>query len=380
MNDRQAPIGRWVSEHLPLDVINAIDRLARAQDVCHVAIMPDVHFAGDVCIGTVMASSYLVYPAVVGGDIGCGILAIGIDATADRLAAPQDAARLLSALYETVPQNRHRQPIASSEFDSLWSEPLSHPRLDKRKSRDGRVQLGTLGRGNHFLEFQADQDDRLWLMIHSGSRAMGQAITEHHRSAAQAVARTATLAGLDSRDDAGKAYVHDMDWARKYARANRMRMMNRTLEVLRQRFGIDADRGSIIHTDHNHLRREEHFGETFWVHRKGAQHLDADQLGLIPGSMGTLSLIVAGRGEPASLRSCSHGAGRRLSRSEAKRRITAKAMQDSMGAVWFDHRKVHRLREEAPGAYKDIRQVMRDQQDLVRIVAQHRPLLSFKGN
>ena len=380
MNDFKAPIRKWVSGRLTPEINLAIERLARTRDVHHVAVMPDVHFAGDVCVGTVLATQTILYPAAVGADIGCGILSIGLDETARRFAQSRDAARLLSTLYESVPQNRHRQPISTEAFDSAWAvEPLSHPRLDKQMSRDGRIQLGTLGRGNHFLEFQADQDDRLWLMIHSGSRAMGQAITNHHLANARRNGATGRLIGLDIHDEAGIAYLHDMNWARRYADANRRAMMNATIEALGRRFGIQADRDSIVHTDHNHVRQEVHFGEHYWVHRKGAQQLDEHAFGLVPGSMGTASYIVAGRGESTSLTSCSHGAGRQLSRGEARRKISVKALQDAMGGVWFDHRHPHSLREEAPAAYKNIRQVMRDQQDLVRIVAEHRPVLSFKG-
>ncbi|MEM1069120.1 MAG: RtcB family protein [Planctomycetota bacterium] len=381
MNDatRVATVRKWVSDRLSAEVQCSLDRWARAKDVQHIAVMPDVHLAGDVCIGTVMATRHLIYPAAVGSDIGCGILAIKLNESADRLSGSREAAKLLSALYESVPQNRHRHALDDSRFDDLsdcrGGDSLSHASLEKRVLREGRFQLGTLGRGNHFLEFQSDQQDQLWLMIHSGSRAMGQAITKHHLSRASSGSRAA----LDLRMQVGRNYWNDMEWARRYAQANRLAMMQLTLDMLMSRFGIMADHSSIIHTDHNHVRRESHFGEMLCVHRKGAQQLEKDELGLVPGSMGTPSYVVAGRADIAAMSSCSHGAGRQLSRSEAKRKISTDSLADSMSCVWFDHRKRNALREEAPDAYKDIRRVMRDQRALVRVVAIHQPLLSFKG-
>jgi tRNA-splicing ligase RtcB len=255
---------------------------------------------------------------------------------------------------------------------------LSDDGLEKLKGRDGKVQLGTLGRGNHFLEFQSDEEGRLWLMIHSGSRAMGQAIAAHHL-AGSVSGYSGKLSGLDCNDPAGQAYLNDMSWARKYGEQNRLAMMNATLEMLSSIWGIEANFQSLIHTDHNHVAREEHFGDHRLVHRKGAQRLEAGQLGIVPGSMGTCSFLVRGRGCAKALNSCSHGAGRKLSRTLARHKISKSRFVGQMKQVWFDHRKSNQLRDEAPEAYKDVREVMRCQRELVRAVAEHVPLLSFKG-
>lgn len=193
-----APIRRWLAEPLPRDVAAALERLARCPDVRHVAVMPDVHLAHDVCVGTVVATSTLLYPSAVGGDIGCGMAALAFDAgAADVLGEESRAAALMAALYDRVPANRQR---AARELPAELAERvLSHSSLETIKRRDGRVQLGTLGRGNHFLEFQADEEEgRLWVMLHTGSRGVGQAIRDHHLEAAR-VGRVAVRGCDDAR-------------------------------------------------------------------------------------------------------------------------------------------------------------------------------------
>jgi tRNA-splicing ligase RtcB len=337
--------------------------------------MPDVHLSKDVCVGAVVATSRLIYPAAVGGDIGCGMVALAFDAEADAIDDQRSAARILSALYASVPCNKHQQPRELPT--SLTAAELSDPRLRKLASRDGRVQLGTLGRGNHFLEFQADEENRLWVMIHSGSRAVGQAVTEHHLSNADA--GHTGLRFLNSDDEAGKNYLADIGWARAYAAENRMAMLAAVCDFMQQLFGIAADRDSMIHCDHNHVAHESHAGETMLVHRKGAQSARTDEPGVIPGSMGAPSFHTLGRGCAEALNSCSHGAGRALSRIVARQSIGGKEFARQVGALWYDHRRAEKLRDEAPAAYKDIRQVMKAQRELTRIVRELRPILSYKG-
>ena len=380
MSDSQ-PAARtcsWLAERLPEDVVRSLTRLAQADDVCYLAIMPDVHLARDVCVGAVVATTRLIYPAAVGGDIGCGMAAVRFDADASLLSNETAAGRVLSGLYRGVPGNKHSSATMPASLpDVLESQPLSDPRLEKLKRRDGRVQFGTLGRGNHFLEFQADQEDRLWLMVHSGSRAMGQAITAHHTE--QAILAPKGLSYLDSETSVGQAYLADVVWAIHYARLNRLAMVKAAAAMLAERFAVEADWTSLIEADHNHVRRELHFGREFWIHRKGAQSASIDEAGIVPGSMGTPSFHVAGRGRAESLCSSSHGAGRKLSRTEARQQITQRHLHRQMGAVWFDHRRADALRDEAPTAYKDILAVMRAQRELTRIVRELRPILSYKG-
>jgi tRNA-splicing ligase RtcB (3'-phosphate/5'-hydroxy nucleic acid ligase) len=373
-------IHRWLAEPLPNDVSRSIERLAAANDIRHIAVMPDVHLSGDVCVGLAIATRRLIYPAAVGGDIGCGMAALPFDTSADVLASASAAAILLKGLHARIPAIRHpRKTMPYALPSTLADQPLSHPRLEKLKTRDGLVQLGTLGRGNHFAEFQADDEGCLWLMLHSGSRGMGQAITQHHLAVASAGRPASALTFLDAESDGGRAYLADAAWATDYAVANRLAMIEAICGLVRQLFRIEADRSRLIHCHHNHVQRETHFGQDWWVHRKGALSAATDLPGVIPGSMGTTSYHVTGRGCELALCSSSHGAGRVLSRGEAMRRISQRQLEREMEGVWFDPRMADRLRDEAPSAYKEIGTVMRSQRELTRIDRRLRPLLSFKG-
>ena len=368
------PVRRWLAGPLPKDVEAALLKARRLPDVAYVAVMPDVHLAREVCVGTVLATTRTVYPAAVGGDIGCGIAAVAFDCGADVLATAPAAGRVLAALREAVPVNRHRQPCDLPR--GLDEVALSHPRLDAVKRRDARVQFGTLGRGNHFLEFQSDEEGRLWLMVHSGSRAAGQAVRDHHVGLApERVASGRVAVGLVD----ARAYVADAEWARAYADANRRAMLDASAGVAAELFGARRLDETFVTCDHNHVRREAHFGRELWVHRKGAASARAGEPGIIPGSMGTASYLVEGRGNADSLCSSSHGAGRAMSRDEARRRVSTRELGRQLHGVWFDPRVAPALREEAPAAYKDIAAVMRAQRDLVRIVRKLTPVLSYKG-
>ncbi len=373
-----AAVRTWLIEPLSPEVRRAIERLARAPDVCRIAVMPDVHLAGGVCVGNVLATNRLVYPQAVGADIGCGMAAVAFHAEAAVVGAETVARSILGELRGAVPLMRHSSLAASPSMpESLNESPLSHPVLDARAEREGRVEFGTLGRGNHFLEFQADDEGRLWLMVHSGSRVMGQYITEWH-------ARNATKSGgglfcLDSEEQTGREYLSDVTWARRYGDRSRRWIIQATTELLSRLLGVAADWDSLITCDHNHVQREDHGGQVLWVHRKGANEAAEGQPGIIPGSMGTWSVHAVGRGGPEALRSSSHGAGRRLSRHEARRQISSRRLSRELEGVWFDERAAAGFREEAPSAYKDIEAVLRTQRDLVRVVRRLRPVLVYKG-
>jgi tRNA-splicing ligase RtcB len=367
----------WVAGRVPDDVQASLARLASAEDVRHVAVMPDVHLAHDVCVGTVLATSRLIYPAAVGGDIGCGMLAAAFNVEAAALDDAVPAAAMFERLRRLVPVHRHHaaRPLPSS----LDPSSLSDGRLQVVARRDGRVQLGTLGRGNHFLEFQSadEEDGRLWVMIHSGSRAVGPAVRDAHL--ARAAMGRAGLASLDAGGDAGRAYLNDTTWTCRYADANRRAMLEAAAAAVKDVLRAELVPTSVLSCDHNHVRREVHGGEPVWVHRKGAMSAGDGEPGIIPGSMGTRSFHVAGRGQPDSLCSSSHGAGRAMSRDEARRRISTKELRRQLLGVWFDAAAEHALRDEAPGAYKDVRVVMRAQRDLTCIGRRLRPILVYKG-
>ena len=374
MTESPASLRIWAAEPQPPDVAKSAERLRQAEDVRHVVLLPDVHLAKDVCVGAVIATRRLIYPAAVGGDIGCGMAAVAINAAGDLIGNDRRAAWLLAALYRHVPSNWHRarQDLPTS----LEGVTPSDPSLQKEANRDGRVQLGTLGRGNHFLEFQADEEQRLWVMVHSGSRGMGQAITGHHTRGAH---RASGLAWLDAETDAGRAYLGDVAWARTYAAENRLAMLRAVETILHDGFSTAIDWTTLIHSDHDHVRRETHFGVEFWIHRKGAQPASAGESGIIPGSMGTSTFHVEGRGSAEALMSCSHGAGRQLSRSAARRSIGVRQFERQLRGIRYDRRRRLELREEAPEAYKNIESVLRAQKDLVKIGRRLEPLLSYKG-
>lgn len=374
MTEPLATLRTWSAAPLTAEVARSADRLRHLPDVQHVVLLPDVHLASDVCVGAVVATTHLIYPAAVGGDIGCGMATVALDASAELLDDEVRAGRMLSALYRHVPSNRH---VARRDLPGDWeSSPLSHPALRALANRDGRVQLGTLGRGNHFLEFQADADQRLWVVVHSGSRGVGQAITRQHTRESRP---GSGLVGLDAEGAAGQAYLADVAWARRYAAENRLAMLRAVEAILREEFGSAVDWTTVVHSDHDHVRRERHFGELLWVHRKGAQPAEAGEAGIIPGSMGTATFQVVGRGCPEALKSCSHGAGRELSRTMARRSIGVGAFERQLRGIWFDRRRSTALLEEAPAAYKEIGQVLRAQGDLVKIVRRLEPRLSYKG-
>ena len=378
-NAPRAPIHTWLTEPMPKDVAKAIERLSRADDVQRIAVMPDVHLSSEVCIGVALATRSLIYPDAVGKDIGCGMAAIAFESEPGVLRDARRAAEMFKRLSKAVPihrqSNRELAIERSTELDpaQLAAEPLA-----KIARRDGAVQLGTLGRGNHFLEFQEDEEGRLWLMVHSGSRAMGQAIADWHlRSASEGALG---LRYLDATTEIGQQYLHDMEWARRYARLSREIMIQSASKVAKTVLGAESIAASYFDADHNHVRLESHEDQSPWVHRKGAASARANELGIIPGSMGTESYHVEGRGAEDALCSSSHGAGRAMSRHEARQSVSLNQLRSETKGVWIDPRAAPALREEAPAAYKDIRAVMRAQRELIRIVRVLRPLLSYKGS
>lgn len=371
------PIRMWLTAPLGHEVAEALVRLQRAPDVQRIAVMPDVHLANDICVGVVLATSRLIYPQAVGGDIGCGMLAVATNSSAEQLRDPKVAGKILAGLAKAIPSRRHNRQAVVAQPHDMDSVELSNSRLESIRRSEGALEFATLGSGNHFLELQADEEDRLWLMIHSGSRALGQAIRDHHLSAAQVV--DGRLRALEAESEQGAAYLHDLGWARRYAAASRRAMAKETGKVIENAIGARLDWVTSITTDHNHVAQEQHGASKLWVHRKGAMALQAGELGVLPGSMGTLSFHVEGRGCDEALNSSAHGAGRAMSRSEATRKISRAELQRQMKGVWFDWRLADAIRDEAPSAYKDVRAVLKDQHDLVKVRRTLRPLLNYKG-
>jgi tRNA-splicing ligase RtcB (3'-phosphate/5'-hydroxy nucleic acid ligase) len=372
-----APLRAWLAHPLSRDVAEAIERLRRAPDVLRVAVLPDVHLGTDVCVGVAVATAEALYPQAVGGDIGCGMLAVAFDVDGGALRDPVAAARALAAIGHAVPARRRNRTRTIAQPASLASASLSDAALEAVRRRDGVLEFATLGSGNHFIELQADAEERLWLMIHSGSRAIGPAIRDRHLGRAAQAGHGLRL--LTASTAAGAAYLHDADWARQYADASRRAMADAVGVAIAPLVGGRLAWGTAIATDHNHVVRECHDGRLCFVHRKGAMPAGAGVAGVVPGSMGTSSVHVEGRGHPESLASSAHGAGRVLSRSAARSQISERDLRRQLADVWFDVRLASRLRDEAPAAYKDLHAVLRAQEDLVTVTRVVRPLLTYKG-
>lgn len=369
-------VAAWLCHPLAVEVRRSLERTASLPDVRRIAVMPDVHLAESICVGVALATSDLVYPQAVGGDIGCGMLAQAFDADHDALGNERDRREVLSAIGRAVPILRHRRAVHNVELPAVLDPGrLSRERLATLARRVGTIELGTLGRGNHFVELQRELDGGLWLMIHSGSRGMGQAVFAAH----QPSDRPSAHWSISAETHEGAAYLADAAWCVEYARANRAAMAEIVGSVLREMIGARPVQDTAIDVPHNFVRRETHDGVELLVHRKGAAPAGADQPGVIPGSMGAPSFHVRGRGCAESLCSSSHGAGRALARGEAFRRISPREFARQTAWVTVDPRQTERLRDEAPGAYKDIRSVMRAQRDLVAITRELRPILTLKG-
>ena len=345
----------------------------------HVAAMPDVHYGKGATVGSVIAMKGALSPAAVGVDIGCGVAAVRSSLTAKDL--PDSLGGLRSEIERAIPVGfeQHKRPVQGDP--ELWLEfgdltPAVHDLESK-----ARHQVGTLGGGNHFLELCLDTEDRVWLMLHSGSRNIGKTLAEIHIGRAKKLAHNQ---GLPDRDLAVflagtremQEYRRDLFWAQRYARANRQAMLQLYRDVLR-RFRPDVRFADAVQCHHNYVAEEVHFGQEVLVTRKGAIRAGKGELGIIPGSMGTRSYVVRGLGNPQSFESASHGAGRRMSRGEAKRRFSVKDLREQTQGV--ECRKDGGVLDEIPAAYKDIGQVMQQQRDLIEVVAELRQVLCVKG-
>ena len=361
----------------------------------HLAVMPDVHQGKGSTIGSVIPTLGAIIPAAVGVDIGCGMIAARTSLRACDL--PDHLHGLRSAIEQAVPhgktfgkQDQGAWSDVPAAADQAWQALAErfraitekYPRLEKSNHRH---HLGTLGGGNHFIEVCLDQDERVWIMLHSGSRGVGNAIGTHFIELAQADMRQ-HLANLPDRDlayfEEGSRhfadYVEAVGWAQDYARQNRALMLQAVLDATRRvlRRPFEA-RLEAVDCHHNYVQRESHFGREVLVTRKGAVSAQRGQLGIIPGSMGAKSYIVRGLGNPESFCSCSHGAGRLMSRAQAKKRFTLEDQRRATAAV--ECRKDRKVIDEIPMAYKDIDAVMAAQRDLVEVVHTLRQVVCVKG-
>ena len=394
-----APIKAW-TQGVPVDE-KAWDQLrntARLPFVHkHVAAMPDVHWGFGATVGSVIPTSGAIVPAAVGVDIGCGMMAVRTSLGASDL--PDDLSGLRSEIERSVP---HGRTAGRGRDKGSWENPPASVASDWRSLQGGLDaivsrapklrrpanrairHLGTLGTGNHFIEICLDEDDAVWAMLHSGSRGIGNAIGRHYIELAKDDMRRffinlpdKDLAYLIEGTEHFEDYVGAVSWAQEFARMNREAMMARVLRALREAVKPFEQTASAVNCHHNYVERENHFGKNVWVTRKGAVRARKGDLGIIPGSMGARSYIVAGKGNAESFHSCSHGAGRVMSRGQAKRTFTLKNHRDATAGV--ECRKDEGVIDETPGAYKDIDAVMQAQTSLVDVVHTLKQVVCVKG-
>jgi tRNA-splicing ligase RtcB len=364
----------------------------------HVAAMPDVHWGMGATVGSVIATKGAIIPAAVGVDIGCGMMAVRTSLTAGDL--PDSLAALRSAIEAAVPHGRtnnggpgdkgaHAGPqhVPVSLLHELHQITDKFPKLARPANRVA-TQFATLGTGNHFIEVCLDEEQHVWVMLHSGSRGMGNAIGSHFIEVAKREMEKwfvslpdADLAYLPQGSEHFTDYCRAVAWAQSYARANREAMMDATIDAIEKALDLPQESvdstSTAVNCHHNYVAWENHFGEDVLVTRKGAVSARLDEFGIIPGSMGAKSFIVRGKGNPESFHSCSHGAGRRMSRGEAKRTFTVADHEAATAGV--ECRKDEGVIDETPAAYKDIDAVMAAQADLVEIVHTLKQVLCVKG-
>ncbi len=395
-----APVKAWI-RGVPLEAVarEQVERIARLPFVFRwVAVMPDVHWGIGATVGSVIPTRGAVIPAAVGVDIGCGMMAVRTSLAAADL--PDDLARLRSAIETAVPHGRthrggkgdrgswHDPPPAAL---AAWAElEPGHRRIVARhpevKGTRTVHHLGTLGTGNHFIEVCLDGEDRVWLLLHSGSRGVGNRIGTYFIELAKrdmgvhvASLPDRDLAYLEEGTEHFDEYCEAVAWAQRFALRNREVMMAAVVRALGAARGVPpftADR-LVVNCHHNYVSREVHYGEEVLVTRKGAVRAGEGDLGIIPGSMGARSYIVRGLGNPESFLSCSHGAGRAMSRGEAKRRFTVQDHERATRGV--ECRKDADVLDETPGAYKPIDAVMAAQRDLVTVEHELRQVVCVKG-
>ncbi|MEJ7597076.1 MAG: RtcB family protein [Kofleriaceae bacterium] len=374
-----------------------LENLARLPIVFHhVAVMPDVHFGIGATVGSVVPTQGAIIPAAVGVDIGCGMMAVETSLTASHL--PDSLKSLRTAIEKAVPHGRtqnggkgdrgawHRVPAATA---AAWKTLTpDYATLSDKHPKVGQgndvIHLGTLGTGNHFIEVCLDERDRVWFMLHSGSRGVGNRIGSYFIELAKRDMQRHVkdlpdrdLAYLSEGTQHFDDYVLAVEWAQRYAMTNRQLMMDAVLAAAREELPAFTLGELAVNCHHNYVTKEHHFGKDVFVTRKGAVRARLGDLGIIPGSMGARSFIVRGKGEAQSFHSCSHGAGRAMSRGEAKRRFTL--ADHAKATEGIECRKDSDVIDETPAAYKPIDKVMAAQAELVDIVHELRQVVCVKG-
>ncbi|HET9946050.1 MAG TPA: RtcB family protein [Actinomycetes bacterium] len=351
----------------------------------HLALMPDAHLGKGATVGSVIPTDHAIIPAAVGVDIGCGMIAVKTAFTAEDLAGGE-----LRALREAI---EAAIPLSAGKYNHTLTDTAGKRAAELEQAAEvdyeqfagnWRLQLGTLGSGNHFIEVSLDEEKTVWLFLHSGSRGVGNKIAQRHIAVAAKLCKRwwidlpdPDLAYLVEGTDEFWAYLRDLRWAQRFALLNREEMMDRVVGALATYLDTEVVEQERINCHHNFTQRERHFGRDVWVSRKGAIEASAGKPGLIPGSMGTASYVVVGKGDPVSLNSSPHGAGRQYSRSKARRSFSVEDLRAAMTGI--EYRDTDAFIDEIPAAYKDIDQVMADAADLVEIRHTLRQVVNVKG-
>jgi tRNA-splicing ligase RtcB (3'-phosphate/5'-hydroxy nucleic acid ligase) len=396
LDQGRVPVKVWTAD-LEATARRQLENVAQLPIVHgHVAAMPDVHAGIGATVGSVIPTKGAIVPAAVGVDIGCGVHAVELSLTANDL--PESLRAIRSAIESAVPvgfdmhassgqRGSSRDKAAGALAKGLETIVARSPAIESMQKNFGqtwRRQLGTLGGGNHFIELCLDETQHVWVMLHSGSRGIGNAIGRHYIERARREMEKADvhlpdrdLAWLAEGTPAFDQYVDAVHWAQDYAMANRREMMHAILAAVAPHLPPFSVVGEALNCHHNYVARERHFGEDLFVTRKGAIRAGAGELGVIPGSMGAKSYVVRGKGNAQSLCSCAHGAGRRMSRSEAKRRFSASDVARQTEGV--ECRKDAGVVDEIPGAYKAIEEVMSNQSDLVEVLHTLKQVVCVKG-
>lgn len=375
---QRVPVHLWARDASRETVEQLVHIASRPYVTRHVAAMADAHVAHGVAVGTVFATQRTVVPRALGGDLGCGIAATRLSVDAEQLDR-RTLERIVDALGRAIPAGDAVHRGAGIEVPGrLLQGSLSTHALLRTRDALAKKHLATLGGGNHFLEIDRDADGGTWLLVHSGSRGLGAAIAAHHVRAAEAHDAD-PLAGIDVESATGRAYLDDLDWALAFARTNRDALGSRALVVIADVLGADVEAEEHLDVPHNFVTRETWDGEPLFVHRKGAVCVPRGVRALVPGSMATASYVVEGLGCSAAFDSCSHGAGRVLTRTEARSRIRAHTLaRDMRRIVWPEH-LARRLVEEAPSAYRNVTDVLDAQRDLVVRQRRLEPMAVLKG-
>ncbi|MFD6914652.1 RtcB family protein [Streptomyces virginiae] len=388
----KVPIRMWTDPaSVEAGAMQQLHNVATLPWIKGLAVMPDVHYGKGATVGSVIAMKDAVCPAAVGVDIGCGMSAVKTSLTANDL--PGDLSGLRSKIERAIPVGTglHKEAVDPARlygfsvegYEGLWSRFDYLADAVKFRHERAMKQIGTLGSGNHFIEFCLDESGSVWLMLHSGSRNIGNELAAYHIEVARGLDHNQNLVDRDlavflAATPEMAAYRNDLFWAQEYAKYNRAAMMSLFKEVIRKEFRkakVSFDREISCH--HNYVAEERYDGMDLLVTRKGAIRAGSGDYGIIPGSMGTGSYIVKGLGNEKSFNSASHGAGRKMSRTAAKKRFSARDLAEQTKGV--ECRKDSGVVDEIPGAYKSIEQVIDQQTDLVQVVAKLKQVICVKG-